>query len=439
MLDWTTDKERALDIATKTAIPFLIFGPSDYRDDIAQNLRSLYLNCISNTSLSAFDGDLKAFEKLIESAPERVTYFQHNDILGYQSRYEDFNHKLKAVLEKQAENESRIKILENQMKILNKIQPEESLKKKGKSNLIAPEPGKIRPFDQILSNRDIVLNALKQSKVPLFSDDISKQTGLTCQQVSAAIKGLRNKYPDQILKESVIREGLYKEGTRNLEFTSYLWKGVSQPEASELPEEEPPEVVQEPPHSEPLEVKDADGLPEGEPEEIAPVLETEENHFNTNLSDNSEKSNESAQIESKARVFYNDLGSIEKMIYCLYNAENPLTNTEIAEQCELSQSTVIAILKDLKDYPETADKIKVSTVSAPRGRPYNYYSWESFNSVNLDRATLRKIKKGLKTFKKLKKKEEKAQFASSQEKPKGVSSKLSEILSENPEEEIEDI
>lgn len=120
MLDWKVDRERALDIATKTSTPFFWFAPEDFTKELAQIMRSLYLNTISNTSKSAFDESFKNFEDLMENALDRVAAYHYTDIIGYQSRYEDISYKFRIISERLTELEKRSKTQEKQINYLSK-------------------------------------------------------------------------------------------------------------------------------------------------------------------------------------------------------------------------------------------------------------------------------------------------------------------------------
>jgi predicted transcriptional regulator len=228
MLDWKTDKERALDIATKTAIPFLIYSPSDYRDELVQILRSLILNCSSPTNEGSFESNMRYFEELIKAAPSRIDGMSLSDIHYYQGRYESIHNTLKNLLSKQSEFEKRLNEQENQIKSLKKVET-------SKENRIIeqksfdPEETVIPLPKNGISNRDIVLECIRKSKNPVTVDEISEKTSLTEDKVQAALSGLRTRKEvnDRLIIGSIVAPGLYKGQIRNMRMGTYFWKDNS--------------------------------------------------------------------------------------------------------------------------------------------------------------------------------------------------------------------
>lgn len=222
MLDWKADRERALDIATKTATPFFWFAPEDFTKELAQIMRSLYLNTISNTSKSAFDESLKNFEALMENAIDRVAAYHYADIIGYQSRYEDISYKFKIISERLTELEKRSKIQEKQINHLSKKDKKiETLNNnlvpclpdiKQNSTFIPVETEIQTSFDASVPLYKRIATELKQSKSNLTAKDLADILKIS---ISSARHGITNCPPEVAVhikseKLSPPRNGCFK-------------------------------------------------------------------------------------------------------------------------------------------------------------------------------------------------------------------------------------
>ncbi|HIH73948.1 MAG TPA: hypothetical protein HA306_01205 [Methanosarcina sp.] len=252
MLDWKTDRERALDIATKTAIPFFIFAPPDFTQDLAQAMRSLYLNTISNTSKSAFDESLNIFEALIENAPGRVAAYHYTDIIGYQSRYDNLSDKFRTILEKLAELEKRSKTQEKQINHLykkdKKIEtlnnnlvsclPEIKQNSNNYSRKVDTDIQKVDTDSQKvdtdrqkvtkLSYSSAVIACLKSATSPLTNKEIIEQSGLAPKNVNGALINLNKTHKINLRVEYrkidvFYNSGKYKGQTRKTKIAYYSW------------------------------------------------------------------------------------------------------------------------------------------------------------------------------------------------------------------------
>lgn len=228
MLDWKTDKERALDIATKTAIPFLIYSPSDYRDELVQILRSLILNCSSPTNDGSFESNMRYFEELIKAAPSRIDAMSLSDIHYYQGKYESIHNTLKNLLSKQSEFEKRLTEQETQIKSLKKVGTSKENRIIEQKSFV-PEETVIPLLKNGISNRDIVLECIRQSKNPITVCEVSEKTSLTEDKVHTALAGLRTRREvnDKLITGSIVAPGLYKGQIRNMRMGTYFWKDNS--------------------------------------------------------------------------------------------------------------------------------------------------------------------------------------------------------------------
>ncbi|MHC1756216.1 MAG: hypothetical protein AB9861_12425 [Methanosarcina sp.] len=192
MLTWEPDKERALESTFHDSIPFLLFAPDEFREELIMRLRGLYTSC-NPRSTDNFIEELKRINEMLKDYDFGETVNIH--IVHLQTILKPFNqtlaeHSIKLQeLEKQVKslkkynkNSAKIKssTIENISSAIDRKTSLDNIKAIGSELKLAEEEitntqmNNLNHSDSVLNQTDSVLNQTKNNKIMISKRSLNR-------------------------------------------------------------------------------------------------------------------------------------------------------------------------------------------------------------------------------------------------------------------------
>lgn len=191
------EMETQFDIMIKKVIPFLIFPPSSFREEIAENVNCLYQSLKSNDKTYFY----QLIEKLNNGIDKREPYDNFKEVLIFEfaSRWKSIDEKIIEIKEDIIEIKRKMNNIEKSKEISTIIEKEKEL-----SPIIEKDKKRPAISENEIQQLELIKNYLKTNE---------RITNIKAKEILGVNTSQASKLLKKLVKENIIKQMGKKRGT----------------------------------------------------------------------------------------------------------------------------------------------------------------------------------------------------------------------------------